>query len=71
MDGFQCTRLLRFPNSGVRNPFIPVIAMTAYAMSGDREKCIEAGMNDYISKPIDKKILFDKLDTVSAGNIPK
>ena len=53
MDGFECTRRLRQPESGVRNPGIPVIAMTANAMSGDREKCLASGMNDYISKPID------------------
>ena len=53
MDGYDCTRKLRQSNSGVKNPSIPVIAMTAHAMVGDREKCIQAGMNDYISKPID------------------
>ena len=57
MDGFECTRQLRLPESGVRNTNVPVIAMTANAMSGDREKCLEAGMNDYISKPIDTKQL--------------
>ncbi len=62
MDGYECTRRLRGHGSGVRNPDITVIAMTANAMSGDREKCLEAGMNDYISKPIDRDTLFEKLE---------
>ncbi|MGL6193830.1 MAG: ATP-binding protein [Thermoguttaceae bacterium] len=65
LDGFQCTRVIRSSESGVRDPHIPIIAMTAYAMSGDREKCLEAGMTDYISKPIDIKILAEKLDAIA------
>ncbi len=52
MDGFQTTAEIRHGNSGVINPDILIIALTAHAMDGDREKCIKAGMNDYISKPI-------------------
>ncbi len=52
MDGYEATRRIRDPKSGVLNNDIPVIAMTAYAMKGDREKCLEAGMNEYISKPV-------------------
>ena len=52
VDGYQATRSLRSPGSGVRNTRIPVIAMTANAMVGDREKCLAAGMDDYIAKPI-------------------
>ncbi|GHT17196.1 hypothetical protein FACS1894189_2630 [Planctomycetales bacterium] len=61
MDGYHCTQEIRSGNSGVRNPKIPIIAMTAHAMSGDREKCLEAGMDDYISKPIDRKQLVDAI----------
>ncbi len=52
MDGFEATARLRDPACRVRNPNVPVIAMTANAMKGDREKCLEAGMDDYVSKPV-------------------
>ena len=53
MDGFEATHHIRENSTGVRNPDIPIIAMTAHAMQGDREKCIAAKMNDYLSKPIE------------------
>ena len=53
MDGFEATRRIRDDNSGVLNPQIPVIAMTALAMKKDRNQAIDAGMDDYLSKPID------------------
>ena len=52
MDGYEASRLIRNPQSAVINHHIPIIAMTANAMKGDRERCLEAGMNDYVSKPI-------------------
>jgi len=52
MDGFEATRIIRDPNSKVLNHDIPIVAMTAHAMKGDRERCLEAGMDDYVSKPI-------------------
>ena len=57
MDGFEATKQVRRPGSGVRNPRIPIIAMTAHAMKGDRERCLEAGMDDYVSKPIQPEAL--------------
>ncbi len=52
MDGFAATRQLRSPDSTVLNRNVPVIAMTANAMSGDRERCMASGMDDYLSKPV-------------------
>ncbi len=52
MDGYQATQLIRQGAAGHTYQHIPIIAMTANAMSGDREKCIGVGMNDYISKPL-------------------
>jgi two-component system, sensor histidine kinase and response regulator len=52
MDGFTASNQIRSGSSGVLNPKIHIIAMTAHAMKGDREKCLKAGMDDYISKPI-------------------
>jgi two-component system, sensor histidine kinase and response regulator len=53
MDGYDATRQLRQTSSGVRNPNICVIALTAHALATDRAKCLDAGMNDYLTKPID------------------
>jgi len=52
MDGVTATRAIRNPNSGAINPSIPIIALTAHALKGDRERFMEAGMTDYIAKPI-------------------
>jgi two-component system sensor histidine kinase/response regulator len=62
MNGLDATRHIRNPQSAVRNHRIPIIAMTAGAMQGDREKCLESGMNDYVSKPISPQALADALD---------
>ena len=55
LDGFEATRLIRSGQSGEANRSLPIVAMTANAMVGDRERCIAAGMDDYIAKPVRKK----------------
>ena len=52
MDGFEATRIIRDPESPVSHHGVPIIALTASALRGDRELCLAAGMNDYITKPI-------------------
>jgi PAS domain S-box-containing protein len=61
MDGYETSRLIRRHSIGTRNPDIPVIALTAHAMQGDREKCMAAGMNDYLAKPIEPAPLAEIL----------
>jgi len=62
MDGYAATRAIRQPGSGMMDPNVPVIAMTANALSGDRERCLAAGMNNYLSKPIDPQRLLTLLE---------
>ncbi len=61
MDGFEASRKIRAGAGGQSNSNIPIVALTANAMKGDREKCLSSGMSDYISKPIDENKLLSCL----------
>ena len=68
LDGLEATRRIR-TDEQVRGTHIPIIAMTAHAMSGDREICIEAGMDDYVSKPINRVLLKEALQRCWARQV--
>jgi signal transduction histidine kinase/DNA-binding response OmpR family regulator len=55
MDGFEATKTIRNTDSEVLDHHIPIVAMTAMAMKGDRDRCLKAGMNDYVAKPIESQ----------------
>jgi PAS domain S-box-containing protein len=61
MDGLEATRRIRSSNSAKINPRIPIVAMTAHALQSDRAKCVEAGMDDYLSKPVYAQALTEVL----------
>ena len=71
MDGFEATKAIRDLEGESRKEKtstierIPIVAMTAHAMTGDREKCIDAGMDDYVSKPIKPKALYSVINKVA------
>jgi len=64
MDGFQATRAIRDREKELGTPRLPIIALTAHAMSGDREKCMQAGMDYYLSKPLKAQELRDLLQAI-------
>jgi len=66
MDGFEATRQIRAWETQL-NRHIPIIAMTAHAMAGDRERCLAAGMDDYVAKPLEPKLLFSVIDRWTPG----
>lgn len=59
LDGIEATRAIRDVETGCLDPTIPIIALTAHAMWGDEQRCVHAGMNDYVAKPVD-------IDTIAA-----
>lgn len=62
MNGFEATRLIREYELKTAKPRVPIIGMTAHALSGDRERCIASGMDDYIAKPFNPDELQEKLN---------
>lgn len=62
MDGFETTKRIRAGLGGAANKEIPIVALTANAIHGDRERCLNAGMNDYVAKPLEEAELFRALN---------
>ena len=60
MDGLEATAAVR-AREGVQGGHVPIVALTAHAMKGDRERCLEAGMDAYVSKPVNAEELFATL----------
>ena len=63
MDGFEATAIIR-AREQVSGTHLPIVAMTAHAMKGDKERCLAAGMDGYVSKPIDVEQLFAVIEQV-------
>ncbi len=61
LDGLEATRQIRSRESAVLNHAVPIIAMTAHVMAEDREHCLEAGMDGYLSKPVSLKVIAQTL----------
>jgi len=70
MDGLEAARMIRDTGSSVRNHDVPIVAMTAQGTQEDRDKCLHAGMNDYISKPIQPQEMLRVIEKVIAGDLP-
>ncbi len=70
LNGFEVTRIIR-QNERESRSHLPIIALTAHAMKGDREKCLEAGMDAYISKPIDREELFQIVERFASGSLER
>jgi CheY-like chemotaxis protein len=68
MDGYLATHALRRAESK-RGRALPIVAMTANAMAGDRERCLDAGMDDYLVKPVMLDALEALLDRLRAGTV--
>ncbi len=63
MDGLEATRAIRQSEESTEK-HVPIIAMTAHAMKGDRERCLESGMDAYVAKPVRAKDLFEAITQV-------
>lgn len=68
MDGFETTEAIRAIERRTGR-HVPILAMTAHALKGDRERCLAAGMDDYVGKPIRPEVLFDKMEALTSPGI--
>jgi two-component system sensor histidine kinase/response regulator len=67
LDGLEATRTIREREAASGGPHVPIIAMTAHALKGDRERCLEAGMDEYVAKPVRERQLLAALRAVMGG----
>jgi CheY-like chemotaxis protein/HPt (histidine-containing phosphotransfer) domain-containing protein len=70
VDGYEATSQIRNPATGTLNPRVPIVALTANAMPGDREKCLQSGMDDYLPKPLDPEALAQVLAKWARWSMP-
>jgi CheY-like chemotaxis protein len=66
MDGYTATREIRNGSAGPNHTNVPILAITAHALKTDRQRCLDTGMTDYLSKPIEKHQLFEKINLLLA-----
>jgi len=66
LNGLETTRIIRSSKESAQTKTVPIIALTAYAMAGDKEKCMAAGMDYYLSKPVDVKALAKILKNLNS-----
>jgi hypothetical protein len=71
LDGYETTRRIRMGAAGVDASKLPIIALTAHALGGDRDRCLAAGMNDYLTKPIDPAALRSRLEELLGTDSPR
>ncbi len=71
MDGLEATRTIRSPDSGVLDHEVPIVAMTAHALEGNREQCMAAGMDGYLAKPISIASLHEAIEKVASTKAAK
>jgi PAS domain S-box-containing protein len=67
MDGFEATRAIRLEEQGTKR-HLPIVAMTAHALKGDKERCLDAGCDGYLAKPIDSRSLYETVEGIVASN---
>ena len=68
MDGYETTKAIRKGEAGAQYKDIKIIALTAHAMKHEHEKCLEVGMNDVLTKPVEEKVVKDMLIKWSSMN---
>jgi CheY-like chemotaxis protein len=68
LDGLEAAQIIR-SHEAATGHHTPIIALTAHAMPGDRERCVRAGMDDYLTKPIERQDLFEKIAALAHARV--